>query len=251
MALEHSVAHVADSYDDVLADPEVDAVYIPLVNNLHREWTLRALAAGKHVLCEKPLAMNAGEAEDMAAAAAVANLCLMEAFMYRFHPRTRAFVEAHRAPSRIEATFGFPLNDWTNYRLRPELGGGAAMDVGCYTIDVSRWLTGEEPARVTSSGRVDEDSGVDLTTTIGLEFPSGATASLWCSFESDERQSLTVTTAEGTSTLARPFSAWRDPDDPYQLMVESFADSIIDGLPVALPPEQSIANMRVLDRIKA
>ena len=251
MATEHRVARVLDGYDDVLADRDVDAVYIPLVNNLHREWTLRALAAGKHVLCEKPLAMDAREAEEMAAAAEAANLRLMEAFMYRFHPRTRAFVAAQSAPSRIEATFGFPLNDWTNYRLRRELGGGALMDVGCYTVDIARWLTGSEPERVTAAARVDEESGVDMTTTMDLTFPGGATASLWCSFESEERQKLTVTGPDGAATLARPFSAWRDPDDPYQLMVESFADSVIDGTPVALPPQQSVANMRALDRIRA
>ena len=247
----HRIARVAADYDAVLADPDVDAVYIPLVNNLHREWALHAFAAGKHVLCEKPLAMNASEASDMADAARDARVLLMEAFMYRFHPRMIAFAAAHDDAQHVEASFGFPLTDGVNYRLQRELGGGALMDVGCYTVDVARWLMHAEPDTVTANARVDSETGVDMTTTIQLGFAGGRTASLWCSFESEEKQKLTVAGGVGNASLDRPFSAWRDPDDPYQLMVESFADSIVDGDPVAHPPEQSIANMRVLDRIRA
>lgn len=175
--------------------------------------------------------------------------------MYRFHPRTHAFVESHResnrAPQHVDASFGFPLTDGANYRLRRDLGGGALMDVGCYTVDVARWVMGSEPATVTATARVDDETHVDMTTTMELGFAGGRTASLWCSFESEERQALRVVTGGGDEVLERPFSAWRDPDDPYQLMVESFAASILDGAPVALPVEDSIANMRTLDRIRA
>ncbi|HLZ95517.1 MAG TPA: Gfo/Idh/MocA family oxidoreductase [Candidatus Dormibacteraeota bacterium] len=249
-ATMHHVARVSADYEAVLADPDVDAVYIPLINNLHREWAMRAFAARKHVLCEKPLAMNASEASDMADAAHDANVLLMEAFMYRFHPRMRAFAELHRDAQHVAASFGFPLADGANYRLRPEHGGGALMDVGCYTVDVARWLMDAEPEKIEATARVDPETGVDMTTSIQLGFAGGRTASLWCSFESEERQQLTVTSAGGTAVLERPFSAWRDPDDPYQLMVESFGDAILDGDPVPLPPTHSIANMRVLDRIR-
>ena len=127
-ATMHGITRVAPDYDAVLADAEVDAVYIPLVNSLHREWAMRAFAAGKHVLCEKPLAMNATEASEMAAAARSSRVLLMEAFMYRFHPRMIAFAAAHHDAQHVDATFGFPLTDGVNYRLQPELGGGALID---------------------------------------------------------------------------------------------------------------------------
>jgi D-xylose 1-dehydrogenase (NADP+, D-xylono-1,5-lactone-forming) len=238
-------ARVSESYEALLADPEVDAVYIPLVNNLHREWTLRAFAARKHVLCEKPLAMNAAEAEEMAAAATSAGMHLMEAFMYRFHPRIRDFVDGLRDVVHVQASFGFSLLDRSNYRLRPELGGGALLDVGCYTVNVARWILGE-PEDVLARARVD---GVDMTVSALLQFSGGQTASLWASFESPEEQELTVVTAKGVQRLENPFTYRVEPDQ-YQLMVESFADSVLDDRPVAIPLSESIANMKVLDRVR-
>ena len=251
MASEHGIARVARDYDAVLADPDVDAVYIPLVNNLHLEWTLRAFQAGKHVLCEKPLGMNAAEAERMAEASARSGRLLMEAFMYRFHPRARAFVEGLRGKEilHVHSTFGFREEDRSNYRMQKSLGGGALLDIGCYTVNVARWLLGE-PEAVHAQARLDKKSGVDMSTAALLRFAGGATAGLWCSFESREGQSLVVIDREGITTSEKPFSAWRDPHDPYQLMVESFGDSILKGKPVELPLEDTIANMRVLDRIR-
>lgn len=248
MAANHPGARVLDSYEAVLADPDVDAVYIPLVNNLHREWTLRCLDAGKHVLCEKPLGMNAREAGEMADAATASGRLLMEAFMYRFHPRIGAFVAALTDPLYVHATFGFRLDDPGNYRLRAPLGGGALLDVGCYTVSVARWIMGE-PATVTARTR--DSGGVDLTVSAILGFEGGETASIWASFESREEQSLEVVTRERTERFERPFSSWRDPEDPYQLMVESFADSVLLDRPVAIPLAESIANMTVLDRIRS
>jgi D-xylose 1-dehydrogenase (NADP+, D-xylono-1,5-lactone-forming) len=247
MIADHPGARVAGSYEAVIADPDVDAVYIPLVNNLHREWTLKSLAAGKHVLCEKPLGMNSREAAEMADAATASGRRLMEAFMYRFHPRIRALVESVRDPIYLHATFGFPLVDSSNYRLQPALGGGALLDVGCYTVSIARWIMGE-PAHVTARART--AGGVDMSVTALLEFESGRTASVWASFESPEEQGLTVVMRDRVARSERPFSAWRDPDDPYQLMVESFADSVMRNEPVAIPPGESIANMTVLDRIR-
>lgn len=240
-------ARVLGSYEAVLADPRVDAVYIPLVNNLHREWTLRSLEAGKHVLCEKPLGMNAREAMEMAAAATASGKLLMEAFMYRFHPRMQALVESVQDPMYVQATFGFPLDDSSNYRLKPALGGGALLDVGCYTVSVARWILGE-PSTVLA--RTKQGGGVDMTVSALLEFDGGRTASVWASFESPEEQTLTVVMPDRVARLERPFSAWRDPDDPYQLMVESFAASVMQDRPVAIPLSESIANMTVLDRIR-
>lgn len=247
LADTYAGARANDSYEALLADPHVDAVYIPLVNSVHKEWTLRALAAGKHVLCEKPIAMNAQEAAEMAAAAESAGKHLMEAFMYRFHPRMSPFVEALRDPMYVQASFGFTLNDKNNYRLQAPLGGGALLDVGCYVVSVARWILGE-PATVLARSRLVD--GVDITTSTLLQFAGGETAALWASFESPEEQELTVVTREGVQRIERPFTSGED-GDPYQYMVESFADSVLRDRPVAIALTESIANMKVLDRVRA
>ncbi|HSP08171.1 MAG TPA: Gfo/Idh/MocA family oxidoreductase [Candidatus Dormibacteraeota bacterium] len=247
MADPYPALGVLDSYEAVLADPAVDAVYIPLVNSAHREWTLRALEAGKHVLCEKPLAMNSAEAEKMAAAARSAGRLLMEAFMYRFHPRVQAVVAGLRDPMYVQASFGFRLSDPSNYRLRAEHGGGALLDVGCYVVSVARWILGE-PAHVFAASHIVGE--VDMTTSALLSFEGGAMAAVWSSFESPEEQELTVVSHDGAHRLGEPFTS-RDGADPYQRMVESFADSVLHDRPAAIPLSESIANMKVLDRIRA
>jgi predicted dehydrogenase len=247
LAAAHSIERVHDAYERLLEDREVDAVYIPLVNSLHKEWSERALEAGKHVLCEKPLALNAAEAEQMAAVARREKRHLMEAFMYRFHPRMRAFREAARETSFVHAGFGFSMREPSNYRARPDLGGGALLDVGCYCVDVARWFLGEPD--VVSAGARSQD-GVDLTVSAALRSHDQAAATIWGSFESGERQLLVVVDAGGPHLLEQPFTAWRDPDDPYRLMVEAFADSVVNG---SAPPrllEESIAGLRVLDAIR-
>jgi D-xylose 1-dehydrogenase (NADP+, D-xylono-1,5-lactone-forming) len=248
MGSRHSVPHVSPTYEALLEEPEVDAVYIPLHNSVHKVWALRAAAAGKHVLCEKPLGMTAAEAEEMEAGAARAGVLLMEAFMYRFHPRPQEFVAALHDPMYVTATFGFTLADPDNFRMTRGLGGGALLDVGCYTVSVARWILGE-PVGVDASARLSEGpDGVDMTVSALLRFASGATASVWASFEGPEEQELTVVTKGGRERLERPFSSMEP--NPYQLMVESFAQSVLGGYPVALPVSDSVANMKVLDRIR-
>jgi predicted dehydrogenase len=170
---------------------------------------------------------------------------LMEAFMYRFHPRMREFIDGVPDALYVQSSFGFSLQDRSNYRLRPELGGGALLDVGCYTVNVARWILGE-PEDVVARARV---KGVDMTVSALLTFSGGRTASLWASFESPEEQELTVVTAQGVLRLENPFTYAQEADQ-YQLMVESFADSALHDRPVAIPLAESIANMRVLDRIR-
>ena len=231
-------------YLELLDDPMVDAIYLPLPNNLHREWAIRGLAAGKHVLCEKPLALTAAEAEEMAAAAQRRGRLLMEAFMYRFHPRIRSVVAGLRQspPAELKARFGFPLNAPGNYRLNPALGGGALLDVGCYTIDLARWILGE-PEWVEAKGHLSE---VDLTVDMTLGFASGARAELFASFETPETQGLEA----GNVVVEKPFTAWKDPTDPYQTMVEEFSAAALGGLAAPLPLEDSIANLRVIDAVR-
>lgn len=240
-------ARIVDTYDALLEDREVDAVYIPLVNNLHLPWTLRALAAGKHVLCEKPLAMKAAEAEEMAAAATRADRLLMEAFMYRFNPRVREFVGGISEPIHVQATFGFTLEEKDNYRFASALGGGALLDVGCYCLSVARWILGE-PLEVLA--RAHKAHGVDMTTTGLLSFEGGRTASIFASFESPEDQDLTVLARDAVHRLERPFTPLDDPVEQYRLMVESFADSALQGKAAEIPLSESIANMRTLDRVR-
>jgi D-xylose 1-dehydrogenase (NADP+, D-xylono-1,5-lactone-forming) len=246
LADAHPGSKAADTYEALLADPEVDAVYIPLVNSVHKKWTLRALAANKHVLCEKPLAMNAAEAEEMAVAAKSARKLLMEAFMYRFHPRTRRFVIELQDPMYVQASFGFTVKEPSDFRLQAQLGGGALLDVGCYGVSVARWILGE-PSNVLARSRM--AGGVDMTTSALLQFPGGQTAAVWASFESPEEQSLTVVAREDVYRLDRPFSS-REEVDEYQVMVESFAESILLDRPAPIPLTESIANMSVLDQIK-
>jgi predicted dehydrogenase len=247
LADKYRLPRVHATYDDLLADPEIDAVYIPLTNDQHLPWTLRALAAGKHVLCEKPIALTAAEAEQMAAAAQSAGRLLMEAFMYRFNPRMRRLLAsmAGRNVRHVAASFGFRLRDPNNYRAQAELGGGALMDVGCYCVDVSRWLLGE-PAGARAFARSD---AVDMTVTAVMGFGSGATASIWASFESPERQSLEVVTDDEVIRVEKPFTSL-EPEDPYRVMVEEFSAAALGGGPAPLPLEWSIANLRAIELVR-
>ncbi len=248
LAAAHGIQRVHPDYTALLADPDVDAVYLPLPNSLHLPWTLRALAAGKHVLCEKPLAPNATEAVEMAGAARASGRLLMEAVMYRFHPRMRALVAGLSGTEirHVSASFTFPLAGAGDYRLRPELGGGALLDVGFYAVDVARWLLGE-PERVEAVVRRE---AVDMSCSVLLGFPAGAQAALFASFECAEQQELLVVCADRVERLDQPFTGWRNPDDPYQLMVEAFTEALRTGGPPPLPLESSIANLRLLDRIR-
>jgi predicted dehydrogenase len=238
-------AQVRSAYDQILRDPEIDAVYVPLVNASHREWTMKALGAGKHVLCEKPLALNELEAREMAAAQAASGRLLMEAMMYRFHPRIREVVDRLRAepPSTVWISFGFPMEAPGNYRGVPELGGGALSDVGCYCVSLARWIFGE-PLALRASARVD---GVDREVEAELIFEGGRRAMLLASFDTVEMQELRWPGGR----LEQPFTAWRDPWDPYQLMVEAFSEAVLRGDRVApFPVQDSIANLRVMDGLR-
>lgn len=233
----------------IIDDPAIDVVDIATPNDQHAEMAVAAAEAGKHVLCEKPLAMDAAEAEAMASAAERAGRLLMEALMYRFHPRLRAQVAGLRSrPRHVSAWFGFRVEDPSNYRLRPELGGGALMDVGVYGLSACRWILGEpeEVAAVAHLG----PTGVDLTSGVSMRFAEGATGYVWASLAAPEQQALEVQLSDLTLRIEQPFTAWRDPDDPYQVMVEAFAAAALEGGPAPLAPAESIANLRLIDRVR-
>jgi predicted dehydrogenase len=271
-ATKHGIPRVLESYEALIADPDIDAIYNPLPNGLHAEWTTRALAAGKHVLCEKPLTANTAEAETVAAAAASSGLVVMEAFHYRYHPlaaRMRTLVESGELGTlqHVEAALCFPLPKFSDIRYQYDLGGGATMDVGSYTVHLTRLLGLEEPT-VTSATAKLRTPDVDRAMTAELAFPSGHTGRITCSMWSTDvlktfvrargsRGQLHVINptnpqvwhrmrvkVDGVSRTER-FS--RRPT--YEFQLDAFTAAVLRGEPTLTPPSDSIANMRVLDAI--
>jgi len=185
-ASETGIPQVHATYEALLADPAIDAIYNPLPNNLHVQWSIRAAEAGKHVLCEKPLATSAADARAMFDAARRNGVYLVEAYPYRAQPQTLKMQEllAAKAIGRVQlvqASFGFPLTDAANIRMDPALAGGALMDAGCYPVSLVRTIAGERPHRVHAMAKW-ASSGVDLTLLASMEFPGGPLAQISCSF---------------------------------------------------------------------
>jgi xylose dehydrogenase (NAD/NADP) len=185
-ACETGIPRVHATYEALLADPAIDAIYNPLPNNLHAEWSIRAVEAGKHVLCEKPLATTAADARAMFDAARRYGVYLVEAYPYRAQPQTLKMRELLEAKSigrlqLVQASFGFPLTDTANIRMDPALAGGALMDAGCYPASLVRTIAGERPSRVHAMAKW-ASSGVDLTLLASMEFPGGLLAQISCSF---------------------------------------------------------------------
>ncbi len=238
-AADHGIRRAHGSYEELLADREIEAVYISLPNGLHHPWTMAALAAGKHVLCEKPYTRRSAEVTDAFDAADSAGLVLSEAFMWRHTPQTGRLMELLPeigALQTVRATFSFDLEDAANIRMRPELDGGSLMDVGCYCVSGSRLLAGEEPERVYGE-EVRLPSGVDGRFTGTLRFPSGVIAEFTSSFTT-EHQGLEAIGARGSIYLPDPWHATEgrlflngqeirvEPTDPYKLEVENMGAAI-------------------------
>jgi predicted dehydrogenase len=277
-ACEFGIARAYGSYEEVLADPEVDAVYIPLPNDLHETWTVAAARAGKHVLCEKPLAMTAAEAERMIEACEAAGVLLMEAFMYRLHPTwdaVRGIIASGRIGElrSVQSWFSYFNDDPTNIRNIASAGGGALYDVGCYSVNLSRMLFGAEPERVQGSVTRDREMGVDVLTSAMLDFPHGV-ATFTCSTRAEPDQRVHVYGTEGRISVEIPFNIPVDrptrvsvtsggdppvaPDtetltfetaDQYEIQAERFADAVLDGTPVPIPPADAVANLRVIEEL--
>jgi len=280
VAEELGIPRIHGSYEALLEDPEVDAVYIPLPNHLHMEWTIAAARAGKHVLCEKPIALTAADAQEMAAVCAAEGVRLMEAFMYRLHPSwvaVRGIVGSGRLGQlqAVQSWFSYFNDDPTNIRNIREYGGGALMDIGCYSVNLSRMLFGGEPDRIEASITRDPASGVDVLTSALMGFGDGV-ATFTCSTRAEPDQRVHVYGTEGHLSVGIPFNIppYRptevsvtaggdppvapdtevltfEPADQYAVQAEGFASAVLDGEPVPLPPEDSIANMRVIEEIVA
>ena len=218
-AKEWGIERAHGSYEALLSDPAIDAVYIPLPNHLHAEWAIRAARAGKHVLCEKPLALNVAEVDAMEKAARESGVVLAEAFMYRHHPQTLKVKElvdggAIGAVRFVRGTFSFPLSRPDDVRLRPEWGGGCLWDVGCYPLSFTRFLLGAEPVEVFGS-QVLGPSGIDETFAGQLVFPGGVLAQVDAGFRSPVRAELEIAGTTGTIRVRHP---WKPaPDQPILL----------------------------------
>jgi len=268
-AREHGVSRSHGSYDALLVDAEVEAVYIPLPNGLHHEWTMRSLAAGKHVLCEKPFSRRPAEVEEAFDTASERGLVLMEAFMYRHHPQTGVVAKlvSEGAVGRlraVRASFAFHLDRPEDVRLDPELDGGALMDVGCYCVNASRLLAGE-PVRVQGEQVVGE-TGVDIAFHGMLRFPEDAMAQIDCSLTGPRQQRLEAFGEEGSLLVQAPFRPdWggdvllqRGDDtsrvevpeaNAFERELENFADAVEDGASPLLGRDDALGQARAIDAL--
>ena len=278
VARQAGIPRAHGSYEALLADPEVDAVYLPLPNHLHAEWAMAAARAGKHVLCEKPLALTSADAERMIEVAEAEGVRLMEAFMYRLHPSwvaVREIVASGRIGRlmAVQSWFSYFNDDPANIRNIRAYGGGALYDIGCYCVNLSRMLFEGEPMRVEASVQRDAVSGVDIVTSGLLEFEGGV-ATFACSTRAEDDQRVHVYGTEGRISIGIPFNIPPDRPahiyvthggqppvepttetitfetaDPYSVEAARFATAILDGGPTPVPPIDAVANLRVIERI--
>ena len=272
-ATKHGIAKVHESYDALLADPAIDAIYNPLPNGLHCEWTIRALRAGKDVLCEKPIASNAGEAQRMADAARATGRKLVEAFHWRYHPlaaRVKQILASGEigAPRHYEVALGFPIGLMRNdIRWQWDLAGGTMMDLGCYTVSMVRHTAGAEPI-VDSAKSLLWSPQIDRRTEARFRFADGRTAAIMASMWSTAlmRASLRVTGESGELRVFNPIAPHvynrltvrgksgttreRVAGEPtYVCQLRAFVEHVRNGTPVPTDADDGVANMRVIDAI--
>ncbi len=270
-ALNPSKVHA--SYEDIISDPEVDAVYISLANHLHLEWATKALNAGKHVLCEKPLATSYAEAKLMSDAATANDRLLVEAIWTRWHPRFARVVELVQKGDigqlqNIDSAFTFQATFTENYRLVPEMGGGSLLDVGPYQAHVWAALALKSAEfKIQSASANFGPTGIDLTTQVSAAITESLMVTALTSFEQDEKQSLAIYGGSGKIEFpqGQAFTSWKEassiqigdhvenfaPVDPFTLMIEAVGNRI-NGESVWLPSlRESLWVMDMLDRIKA
>jgi predicted dehydrogenase len=271
------IAHAYGHYEELLVSDTVDAVYIPLPNHLHAQWTAAAAAAGKHVLCEKPLAMTAVEARDMAAGCRAAGVQLMEAFMYRFHPqwlRIHELVAAGRFGELqgLQTVFAYDNRDPADIRNIAAIRGGGVFGIGCFAVDSARLGLASVAEQVVAAARIDPDFGTDVLTTAVLAFPGGRHAAFTCGTQTARAQWVRLVGSEGGALVETPFDV--NPERPtrlvllgpgrddapenvevpaanhFTLQAEAFAQAVLAGQPVPRPPEESVATMEALDAVR-
>lgn len=269
-AARYGIAQAFGSYDALIDSGAVDLIYLPLPNSLHAEWTIRALRAGLHVLCEKPLTVNTDEARQVAAVAQETGRLVMEAFMYRHHPIYAALAGQIRAGAigrvvTLHSEFSFMLDEADSIVSDAALGGGSLLDVGCYCVNASRLLLGGEPLRVSAFARLD---GVDHTMCGMMEFPGGVVATFTSSIERAERHRVEVQGETGHLVLEAPWHPRESGErillerhgepvrvipvagaNPYDLEVRDFVEACAGRAPLRWGLDDAIANLAVLDAL--
>ena len=270
---KHGIEKVHESYEALIADPDIDAIYNPLPNNLHAQWTEAAIAAGKHVLCEKPFASNAAEAARVSEISSAAGLVVMEAFHYRHHPLAKRMYELCASEElgvlrRAETWMCIPLPFRKDIRYRLDLSGGATMDTGCYAIHMLRTITRQEPVVRSAKAQLMSE-GVDRSMTANFDFDNGVTGRMTCSllawpllkigakveFEKGELQILNPVAPQlfHRFRYRRSGEKWKSETFPkkatYTYQLEAFVDAITKGKPVLTTTQDAILNMRAIDSV--
>ena len=277
-ATDLGITRAYGSYEALLDDPDIAAIYNPLPNHLHVPWTIRAMEAGKHVLCEKPIALNAAEAEQLLDARARTGKLVAEAFMVRHTPwwrRARALAQDGTLGDvrAIQTFFSYFLDDPANVRNQPEIGGGGLLDIGCYAINTARYVFGAEPVRVVASIERDARFGVDTLTSALLEFPGGRHLTFTCSTQLSPHQRATIVGTKARAEVLIPFNAPTDAPcrilvddggdlaggharvesfevaDQYTLQGDAFSRAVLGQGALEFPIEDAIANMRAIDAV--
>jgi len=271
---ELDISKAYGSYYDLLGDPDIDAVYIPLPNHLHVPWTIKSLQAGKHVLCEKPIGLDAQEAARvLEASRAHPGLKVMEAFMYRHHPQWQKAQQLVRAGeigqiSTIQSFFSYYNVDPDDIRNQPDMGGGGLMDIGCYCISLSRFLFDAEPDRVLGKIVLDPEFNTDRLTSGILDFNQGP-ATFTCGTQLTPHQHVDIVGDQGRIEILRPFNPppdrpttinfhqggetreiTLDPADHYTIQGDLFSMAILEDAPVPTPLDDALANMQVIDDLR-
>ena len=263
------------SYEELIASPDIDAIYIPVPNSEHAQWSIRCAEAGKPTLCEKPLASNSVEAQGMVDAFKSRGILFAEAFMYRFHPQTervkQMIVDGMIGDIRtMQASFNFVARHEDDIRLNKTLVGGSLMDVGCYCINAMRLMSDSEPSEVHALARIGAASQVDESLSAAMRFPNAVLGHFDSSLRTYFTHSYEIRGTRGRISVEQGFVMpkdaetviryWHDdryeeisipPANSYTLMAEDFADALINGRPPRFPPEDGVANMRVIDLLNA
>lgn len=270
---ELGIDHAVGSYEELLELPDIDAVYNPLPNHLHVSWSIRALQSGKHVLCEKPIGLSSDEAQKLLSEAKNhPELKVMEAFMYRHHPRWIKAKELVKSGAlgdiqTIHSFFSYYNDDPENVRNKPDIGGGGLMDIGCYCISVPRFIFDEEPVDVWGTMEIDPDLGIDRLTSAMMKFPSG-TATFTCATQLAPHQRVNILGAEGKMEIPMPFNAPVDeptiiqlqteqesreislaPGNQYTVQGDRFSKAILQNKEVPTLLDDALANMEVLEAV--
>jgi len=273
-AKDLNISTAYNSYEELLADPKIDAVYIPLPNHLHVQWSIKSMEAGKHVLCEKPIGMDADDARLLLTEfQKYPHLKVMEAFMYRHHPRWKRVAELVRTGKigeikAVHSFFSYYNDDPENYRNSALMGGGGLMDVGCYSISVARLIFGRKPFFATGASELDPEFNIDRLTSGLMHFGTG-TSVFTCSTQCYKDQYVKIFGTKGKIELDWPFNPdftkptflkaviddieiteEFEPYDHFTLQAVAFANCILYDEPVPLPLEDSIENMEVIDQIR-